>query len=123
MTFKVSLSERFWTQVLGEVQGEKGERCPFKFRAQFKRLPQSELRDYATRSRDAMTAAAENGDSTAVAVTFLMEVMTDWADIIDEDNKPLPFNAENLTTLVDMGIGGSIYTAFYNSLPKAREKN
>jgi hypothetical protein len=124
MTFKLAVSEKYWCPVHAELPGENGQRMAVKFAVQFKRLSQDDVRDFALRTKDAMEDAQESRASpTEVSVMYLMEIMSDWKELIDEDNAPLPFNRDNLTKLVDLGLGGAIYKTFYESQPRSREKN
>lgn len=124
MTFKLALSEKFWAPVNAEVQGENGERKPIKFKVQFKRLSTDEIGAFGTRLQRAFEDARDaNEGATQRVVDMLMEVMTDWAEIIDEQNAPVPFSKEALQVAAQMGLHAAILHAFRASMPGVREKN
>lgn len=118
--FKVSLSPKFWATAQAELQGENGSRVQAKIECQFKRLDQDEVKAFAERTSDHMKSS---GVGSEMATTSLLEIMTDWKGPVDDDNQPIPFNADNLARVINMGMGGAMFTAFYEAQPKVRAKN
>lgn len=109
--FKLAMSPTFWSEVKADVVDEKGRRVPIAFDLQFKRLTPREIAEMAP-----------NGimrNDTDV----LPEIVVDWKRVADDDGNELPFSADNLLKLIDLGLAGAIAATFLAAQPKARAKN
>lgn len=118
---RISASPKFWTTVWAEMQGETGSRLTVKFECQFKRMDEDEKKAFAERLGQAMESA--DGSQSAAMTDQLMEVITDWRGVTDENDQPAQFDRDNLLRMVKMGMTGAILYAFREAQTKAKEKN
>jgi len=85
-----------------------------KFTAEFKRLPQDRL--------DQVFGSNRKADISDDA--FVREILIGWSDISDESGDALPFNGDNVATLLLVpGVRTAIIKAYFDSIAGIAEKN
>lgn len=97
-----------------EMPGDNGKPKIQLFKAQFKRLTQSELESLTERLKDgALTDSA-----------MIDEVMVGWDGVTDEKNVPVEFNEVNLAALLEIyPTRPTIVRSFFASIKGAKTGN
>jgi hypothetical protein len=112
--FKIAQTPTFWARVKGELPAEGGgQPLQVSFRMQFKRLTRTELNALTERMK-----IEEKDDAW-----FLEQIATGWDEVMGDDNEPLPYTPENLRRVLDVVFAATPLSAFYDNLPKAKQKN
>lgn len=92
-----------------------GEDLPTTLTLVGRHQKQSQLKTWLEKGR-----AAEGKDAE-----FLLDVVCGWEDVAGEDDKPVTFNAEAFSALLDAypGVGLQIVEAYIGELSAGRAKN
>lgn len=116
---RMTQSPKFWATVRREFQTEGGSRQTDTFEIEFKRVSQEEAREFSARFVE-----NASGNQVDTFTDWIMEVATNWRNVIDADNNDVPFSRESVYRAVnEFGVGNPILTAFIEALPKAKAKN
>lgn len=89
MSFKVSTSPKFWTDVELEMVAEDGRQLKGKIKVQFTRMTREQFVEFAEKNKD------ERLDATA-----LLQVTHDWKGA-EDDNGVVEFTPENFKRWCD----------------------
>jgi hypothetical protein len=111
MAIKITISDKVGIKVKGSIQNEAGAAQPFDFNLICQRLDADQI---ALRLKD---------DSERSLIDFMLDVVEDWSGVRSDDDKPLPFSADNYRALCK--IPGVALIAFRTYLADvgAKEKN
>lgn len=111
MSFKIIIDRRFACPIVVSVPSENGIQQQ-QFTACFVEMGQQSLRQ--------LVSDGDNGD-----VRLLHEVLVGWRDIVDEHDKPLPFDDHWKKRMIDIPyIRAALLKAYIESLSgAASEKN
>lgn len=109
MAIKIIVSDTVGFKVKGTINDAAGNPQPFDFKLTCTRL-----------ETDALATKIKSEGSIT---DFLLDVVTDWYDVKDEDGKQIPFSADALRQLC--AIPGVAYVAYrtYTTEVGAKEKN
>ncbi len=111
MAIKITISDKVGIKVKGTIQNEAGAPQPFDFNLVCTRLDADQIQ---LRLKD---------ESERNLTDFMLDVIEDWSGVKDDDDKPMPFTAENYRALCR--IPGIAVLAFRTYLADvgAKEKN
>ena len=110
--FKLDESQTYEWPVVGRLYGDE----PFDFVAIFRRLSRSQLRE--------LQEAAAGIQSPADEVAYVQRFLAGWRGVLAADGSEVPFSAEALARLIDVGgVDEALIDTFHASLKGAREKN
>lgn len=108
MAFKIAQKPTFIARIKVETPNQKGGFDRSEFQAEFKRVGMEEIDDL----RKLPQAEVQE------------KVLVGWTELIDEDNKPVDFNEDNLRVLINIPQAlAALGEGFWGSLFKAKEKN
>lgn len=114
MAFVLSQSPSYSWPVAVEFPIDGGRFDKQTFDVQFKRLPQSRIREIL----DPVEGAGVSDDQVC------HEVVMGWSGIQDGKNSEVPFSEKALNELLEIPlVAGSIVKAWIDSLAKAKRKN
>lgn len=114
MAFVLSQSESYTWPVVVEFPISGGRFDKQTFDVEFKRLPQSRIREIW----DAISAGELTDDD------LCNEVVTGWAGVQDAKGGEVPFSEKAKADLLNISlVASSIVTAWLDSLAKAKRKN
>ncbi|HEX9173853.1 MAG TPA: hypothetical protein VF861_14465 [Telluria sp.] len=90
MAHKFVVRSKLPVRVKGELVGEDGKPVQIDFNLRCKRLTQDEV----------------DTENKGVPIKdFIRKVAEGWDDVLDEQNQPLPFSAENLDAVMNNDVG------------------
>lgn len=113
MSFVLSQSSTYTWPVAVEFPVDGGKTEKQTFDAEFKRLPQSRIREIAQ--------AIDAGEVTDYDIA--LEVVVGWSGVTDGSSE-IPFSDKALKQLLDVPlVATSIVVAFFNSMSGAKRKN
>lgn len=120
MAIKIVVSQHVKFPVKGKVTDAEGNSLDFDFSLTCKRLPQDELDKLRA---ELVVASAKAGNHGEVAVR-MVGLTTAWDKVLDNDNEPLPFSADNLQALFRAypGLALHVWRA-YQDEAGVKEKN
>ncbi|MGE4244284.1 hypothetical protein [Ramlibacter sp.] len=143
--FKIAVQPHFWQVVNHEVVGDLGESIKLTFKCKFRRPTQDEKDRLIERIfaparallelTQAPTTPGADGDVEPVAIDIQPETpitdaeivrdyLLDWADVLGDDDAPLPFTPDNLERAHKvLGVREAIVRRFLDNFLKAPEKN
>jgi hypothetical protein len=108
-----------------EAAAEGGKIAKYPFTGTFKVLDDDQRE--AILASDAQTEVEDSAAWKDANIDKIMQVMTDWSGVADQDRNPIPFNRENLRTAArsaaGMGLLRGINTAIAEIATGARAKN
>src|SRR5690349_19181307 len=111
--FKQSQSQTYTWPVTFELPASGGKFEKHTFDAEFKRLPQSRLREI-------QTAGSEAADD----VTFAQEILVGWKGVQDESGQEVPFSVGARDAVLDVpGVATAVVLAFIQSIHGGKRKN
>lgn len=111
MAIKLVVSDTVKFQVKGVIRNASGTDEPFNFSLICKRLNAEEIQ------------AKFRADEDPQLVDFFAGITEDWAGVRDHEDKPAPYNVENLRSLFKLPGIASLTFRTYMSECGAREKN
>lgn len=112
--FKIALSPTFRAPVTVEIVGADGSPQKYPFTAEFRRLKLSELEDLMARIRDKGLSDPD----------VLREVVSGWAQVVDEAGSELPFSADALEQVLEIPEAcRALVNAFMTKVTGARRGN
>ncbi|NJA04157.1 hypothetical protein HC024_00150 [Methylococcaceae bacterium WWC4] len=95
--FKLNLSDTFQYPVSFALVDEKGKSQTHKIRLTFKRFSREQLITLGEFGKDDTSTGAAVIESD---LDYLLQFVTDWADVTDGAGNPLEFNRANLRALL-----------------------
>lgn len=108
MAFKLAQKPTFTARVKVETPNQKGGFDRSEFQVVFKRVNMDEVEEYRSMK----------------AVDVLTKTITGWHDLIDDDNKEVDFNDDNLSALLQIPQAlTALSESFWTCQFKAKEKN
>lgn len=114
--FKLNKKTSFTWPVKAKVIADNGKYSTVSFKAEFKRMSQTEIDDLLTKIR--------SDDQDMTDRSLCDEVIVSLADIFDEDGNELPYDASLKKQVLDEpGMANVISRTFFEALAGAREKN
>ena len=111
MGIKIVISNTVRFKVKGTLKDEAGVDQPFDFSLTCMRLDSEQIQ------------AKLRSESDASVIDFLADVVEDWSGVKDADDKPLPFNEDNLRALCRIPGIASLAFRTYLTEVGAKEKN
>ncbi|OON62282.1 hypothetical protein B0920_02045 [Massilia sp. KIM] len=120
--FQISaVNQTYFTPIKVLVPNGDGTGTEYKFKAQFKRLPQEELDDLYRRLNP---EKLNEGEEPLTDDEVLDRVMVGWADVLDKDGEPLEFNEQNLAIVKNISPTRAVLVvSFFDSMKTAKRKN
>lgn len=111
MAIKITVSDKVGIKVKGSIKSESGTDQPFDFGLVCQRLDADQIQ---SRLKD---------ETDKTLTDFMLDVIEDWSGVRGDDDKPLPFTADNYRALCK--IPGITVIAFraYMADVGAKEKN
>lgn len=107
MALKLIVRNKLRVPVKGTIAGENGKPESFSFVLLCTRLTQTQIDE-----------ALENKDERVV--DFLKGIVNGWEDITTADGQPLPFDADNLNTVLnEAGMPGVCFQAYMKEVGAA----
>lgn len=106
MSIRIVVSQHVRFNVSGSFIDPDGKPQDFSFGLTTVRLDQDEL-DKA--QADLVVSAAKDGNHKACAER-MVAIATDWHDVKDADNEPIPFSADGLRALLRSYQGLALHT-------------
>ena len=114
MAFVLKQSDTYSWPVTFDIPIDGGRHERQTFDGEFKRLPQSRIREIGKLIEDGETL-----DSAIAA-----EVLVGWSGVTDADGKDVPFSQKALEQLLDVPLlATAIVMAYFASLQGAKRKN
>lgn len=114
MAFVLKQSDTYSWPVTFEVPTDGGRHERQTFDGEFKRLPQSRVRE--------LGKLIEANEVTDVEVAS--EVLVGWAGITDDNGKDVPFSQKALEQLMEVPLlATQVVAAYFQSLSGAKRKN
>lgn len=114
MAFVLKQSDTYTWPVSFDVPVDGGRHQRQTFDGEFKRLPQSRIREIGEQ--------IDSGEITDASVAA--EVLVGWAGITDDAGEAVPFSQKALEQLLDVPMmAAAIVLAYFNSLAGAKRKN
>lgn len=111
MSIKITISDTVGIKVKGTINDAAGVPQPFDFGLTCIRLDADEIQ------------AKLKSDSEASITDFLADVVTGWARVKDDEDKPLAYSEEALRKLCKIaGVAGVAFRAYLSEVG-AKEKN
>jgi hypothetical protein len=108
MAFKIALNPSYTVTVKVELPNDRDGFDKSEFKAKFKRCTVAELDDLREKPMD----------------EALKSVLVGYSNLLDEDNKEVEFNDDNLNALLAIPQARiALNEAFWLSIFKAKEKN
>jgi len=105
----------FWATVRGVILADSGARVPVTFDVEFKRLPQTELDQFAKRN----DTVIDDADIVNVAIDRIMELAIGWRGVTYEEGDVVEFSREAVRRMVDeFGLGAEILAARRRALAR-----
>lgn len=112
--FVLKQSSSYKWPVKLELPVDGGTFSRYTFDAEFKRLPESRIKDIG-KAIDA---------NEVTDIDMAREVLLGWQGIQDKDGNEFPFSEQNRETLLDIsGVGKAVVISFFESLAGAKRKN
>jgi hypothetical protein len=112
--FVLKQSDSYSWPVSFEVPIDGGRHERQTFDGEFKRLPQSRIREIGK--------LIDDGDILDSAIAA--EVLVGWSGVTDDEGKEIPFSQKSLDQLLDVPLlATSIVVAYFASLQGAKRKN
>lgn len=122
--FKLDLSKTFKWPVKFTVVDNNGRQQAHEIKLEFKRVSAEESKRLLADIQAAEKDRKANEDEGIVLspreqveseADFLLQVVTGWEGVADENNNALPFNKENLIALINAipNLIGEIWSAFF----------
>lgn len=100
MALKLTVRNKLRVPVKGSQVDENGKKVPFNFVLLCTRLKQSEIQESLE-------------EKNAPVIDFIRRVTNGWEDVLDADNKPIPFNPENFDDVMEeAGLPGVCFHAY-----------
>lgn len=114
MAFVLKQSDSYSWPVTFDVPVDGGRHERQTFDGEFKRLPQSRIREIGQQ--------IESGDVTDAQIAG--EVLVGWSGVMDDQGKEVPFSQKALEQMLDLPmLATSVVMAYFNSLQGAKRKN
>lgn len=114
MAFVLKQSDTYSWPVTFEVPTDGGRHERQTFDGEFKRLPQSRIRE--------MGKLIETNDTTDMEVAS--EVLVGWSGITDDQGQDVPFSQKALEQLLEVPLlATQVVAAYFQSLSGAKRKN
>lgn len=114
MAFVLKQSDTYSWPVTFEIPTDGGRHERQTFDGEFKRLPQSRIRELGKQ--------IEANEITDVEMAS--EVMVGWKGITDDNGKELPFSQKALEQLMEVPLlATQVVAAYFSSLAGAKRKN
>lgn len=114
MAFVLKRSDSFFWPISFDVPEDGGKHKRQTFDAEFRRLPQSRLKELGD-----LLGQGEISDSDAVA-----EMLCGWRGVMDDENEEVPFSDGMMRQLLDVPfMAATIFEAYTDSLQGAKRKN
>lgn len=114
MAFVLKQSDTYSWPVTFEVPTDGGRHERQTFDGEFKRLPQSRIRELGKQ--------IEANETTDVEVAS--EVLVGWKGITDDNGKEVPFSQKALEQLMEVPLlATQVVAAYFQSLSGAKRKN
>lgn len=114
MAFVLKQSDSYTWPVTFDVPVDGGRHERQTFDGEFKRLPQSRIREIGEQ--------IDSGEVTDASVAA--EVLVGWSGVTDDGGKEVPFSQSALQQLLDVPmLAAAIVLAYFNSLAGAKRKN
>lgn len=114
MAFVLKQSDTFFWPVSFDVPENGGKHRRQTFDAEFRRLPQSRLKELGE-----LLGQNEISDSDAVA-----EMLCGWRGVTDDQGEEIPFSDGMMRQLLDVPfMAATIFDAYTDSLQGAKRKN
>ena len=114
MAFVLKQSDTYTWPVSFEIPVDGGRHERHSFDGEFKRLPQSRIREIGK--------LIEDGEILDGAVAA--EVLVGWVGVTDADGKEIPFSQKALEQLLDFPLlATAIVMGYFASLQGAKRKN
>ncbi len=114
MAFVLKQSDTYSWPVTFDVPVDGGRHERQTFDGEFKRLPQSRIREIGQQ--------IEAGEVTDAAIAA--EVLVGWSGVTDDQGKDVPFSQKALDQMLDIPmLATSVVMAYFNSLQGAKRKN
>ena len=111
MAIKIVVSDTVGIKCKGTINDAAGIPQPFAFGLTCNRLSDAEIK------------AKLKNESEASLTDFMVDVVIGWSDVLDADNKSLPFSEGNLRQLCQItGVAGLAFRT-YLAESGAKEKN
>jgi len=111
MAIKLIVSDTVKFQVKGVIRNASGTDEPFNFSLICKRLNAEEIQ------------ARFRADEETLIVEFFAGIVEDWSGVRDAEDKPAPYNVENLRALFKLPGIAALAFRTYMAECGAREKN
>jgi hypothetical protein len=114
MAFVLKQSDTYSWPVTFDIPVDGGRHERQTFDGEFKRLPQSRIREIGQQ--------IESGDVTDAAIAA--EVLVGWSGVTDDQGKEVPFSQKALEQMLDVPLlATSVVMAYFTSLQGAKRKN
>lgn len=114
MAFVLKQSDTYIWPVTFDVPVDGGRHEKQTFDGEFKRLPQSRIREIGRQ--------IESGEVTDAEIAC--EVLVGWTGVTDDQGKDIPFSQRALEQLLDVPmLATSVVMAYFASLQGAKRKN
>jgi hypothetical protein len=111
--FKLVAGDYFWpVKFTMPIDGGKHEEKTIDLR--LKRLPQSEFDK----------ALVDIQEGTITSTEFAKRLITGWKNVLDEENKEIPFSVESLDQFLEIPNAAlAVFQEYYKSLSETKTKN
>lgn len=121
MTFVLAEQYTFNWPVKIILPDTTGKQVTRTFTGHFKLM---EADEFNSKTRARFDAISDDVDrATAIRTELVMDVMTGWEGVVDEDNNPVPFSLDTLKHACRYGpIAQAIFEAYKEALTPAGEK-
>jgi len=112
--FRIKASDSYLWPVKGRRPLDGGKFEQFSFDMAFRRINETELAALVARTREGDLRDAE----------FVREIAVGFSGVQDAEGNEVPFSQQGLALLLnESGVPAACVTAFFESLPGARQKN
>lgn len=114
MTYQIVTKPRAWWPIRFNGVTEDGEVIVNEIQGRFTILDEDEFKQLEDDMMPVMTGEQGADEAlSALLVPFVMRMLGDWKDVLDEDGSSLPFTAENLGRLLRVpNFASGVATAF-----------